>query len=87
MRSASEPELRRIPLEEVCLTILAGGFAKSCSDFLSQTPQPPSDDSVRAAMRVLEDIGAIKSIKKSDLSVSSSGETLTALGQNLAKYV
>jgi len=38
-------------------------------------------------MKVLEDIGAIKSIKKSDLSDSSSVETLTALGQNLAKYV
>lgn len=87
MRSASEPELRRIPLEEVCLTILAGGFAKDCSDFLSQTPQPPSDDSVGAALKVLEDIGAIVSSGTTNGPEASSTERLTALGQHLAKYV
>jgi HrpA-like RNA helicase len=81
MKDATEPELRRIPLEEVCLTILAGGFAKSCADFLSQTPEPPSEDAVHSALKVLEDIGAI--ICSHDSSRST--ETLTALGQHLAK--
>jgi len=87
MRSDSEPELRRIPLEEVCLTILAGGIAESCSDFLLQTPQPPSDDSIKAALQVLEDIGAIVSGNPSGVPGLSSTEELTALGQHLAKYV
>jgi HrpA-like RNA helicase len=86
MKSATEPELRRIPLEEVCLTILAGGFAKSCADFLSQTPEPPSEDAVHSALKVLEDIGAIISSGPRDSPDSSrSTETLTALGQHLAK--
>lgn len=86
MKSASEPELRRIPLEEVCLTILAGGFAKNCTDFLSQTPQPPAEDAVRSALKVLEDIGAIVSRIPADTPISpSSGESLTALGRHLAK--
>jgi HrpA-like RNA helicase len=79
MREATEPELLRIPLEEVCLTILAGGFGKNCSDFLSQTPQPPSNEAVRSAIKVLEDIGAITT------SDSSNNETLTSLGSHLAK--
>jgi HrpA-like RNA helicase len=87
MNSASEPEIRRIPLEEVCLTILAGGFAKSCADFLSQTPQPPAEEAVRSALKILEDIGAITSIRPADSpdSLENDSESLTALGQHLAK--
>lgn len=85
MRSASEPELRRIPLEEVCLTILAGRFAESCTTFLRETPQPPPEDAIRDALQVLEDIGAIASGNTSGIPDSSSTEVLTALGQNLAK--
>jgi HrpA-like RNA helicase len=87
MKGASEPELRRIPLEEVCLTILAGGFAKSCTDFLSQTPQPPLEDAIRSALKILEDIGAIISCRPTDSqnSSASSSESLTALGRHLAK--
>lgn len=88
MKSVNEPEIRRIPLEEVCLTILAAGFAESCSDFLSQTPQPPSDDSVRAALSILESIGAVVSKNSIDgTRGSSSTENLTGLGRHLAKYV
>ena len=88
MKSVNEPEIRRIPLEEVCLTVLAAGFAKSCSDFLSQTPQPPSDDSVRAALTILQGIGAVVSRNFTDgTRESSSTESLTGLGRHLAKYV
>jgi HrpA-like RNA helicase len=86
MREATEPELLRIPLEEVCLTILAGGFSKNCSDFLSQTPQPPLDEAVRSAIKVLEDIGAITTSDFSSNEISPNRkETLTSLGNHLAK--
>ena len=75
MKATSEPELKRVPLEEVCLSILASGLGKDCEDFLRQAPQPPSDESVQAALTVLEEVGAITSERK----------FLTPLGQHLAK--
>jgi len=75
MKATSEPELKRVPLEEVCLSILASGLGKDCEDFLSQAPQPPSDDSVQAALNVLEEVGAI----------TSERNFLTPLGQHLSK--
>jgi len=80
MKASSEPELRRVPLEEVVMQILASGFAQSCGDFLSQAPQPPSDDSINAAITVLKDVGAIES---DDTTLKS--ERLTPLGRHLAK--
>jgi len=74
-KKTSEPELKRVPLEEVCLSILASGLGKDCEDFLRQAPQPPSDDSVQAALNVLEEVGAVTSERK----------FLTPLGQHLAK--
>jgi len=79
MKQASEPELRRVPLEEVCMQILASGFARSCATFLSQAPQPPSDDSIKAAITVLKDVGAIES------NDTTKSERLTPLGRHLAK--
>lgn len=83
MRANSEPELRRVPLEEVCLSILASGFATSCMDFLSQAPQPPPEDSVKAAINVLCEVGAIN-LYETDNS-KRKGERLTPLGNHLAK--
>lgn len=80
MKEANEPELRRVPLEEVCMSILASGFANNCMEFLDQAPQPPSKESVEAAINVLYDVGAIAS--KSDARHS---EHLTPLGKHLAK--
>ena len=59
MKAASEPELRRVPLEEVCMSILASNFAtgRGCLGFLSEAPQPPSPESVEAALNNLEGIG------------------------------
>lgn len=75
LKNNSEPELKRVPLEEVCLSILASGLGKDCEDFLQQAPQPPSNESVQAALNVLEEVGAITSERK----------FLTPLGQHLAK--
>lgn len=83
MKTASEPELRRIPLEEVCLSILASGFSTSCMEFLSQAPQPPTDESVQAAINVLDEVGAIKF--EENARTKRNTERLTPLGQHLAK--
>jgi ATP-dependent RNA helicase DHX57 len=78
MNAATEPEIKRLPLEEVCLTILAAGFARNCVEFLAQTPQPPGDGAVRLALSVLAEIGAVA-------FGPDSTELLTPLGRHLAK--
>lgn len=84
MSPTTLPELQRLPLEEVCLTILAGGLApRGCMDFLSQTPQPPKPDSVQAALLSLEQVGAIV-VPSYDKSTTHS-EKLTPLGMQLVK--
>jgi ATP-dependent RNA helicase DHX29 len=85
MKPASEPELRRVPLEEVCLQILASDFATSCMDFLCQAPQPPSEESVEAAVNVLIEVGAIEVLEEKSSSKRKAVERLTPLGQHLAK--
>ena len=84
MKEAAQPEIRRVPLEDVCLTILAGSFADSCMEFLNQTPQPPSEEAVRSALRVLRDVGAIELVEK-DSKDKKTSEQLTSLGRHLAK--
>ena len=65
------------------MQILASGFAKNCTSFLAQAPQPPSDDHVKAALTVLYDVGAIES--NSNDARRATSERLTPLGQHLAK--
>lgn len=77
MKASTEPELKRVPLEEVCLSILASGMGRSCHEFLKEAPQPPDFASVQAALNVLRDVGAI----------TREVEALTPLGQHLARYV
>jgi ATP-dependent RNA helicase DHX29 len=84
MKPASEPELKRVPLEEICLSILASGFATSCREFLRQAPQPPSDDAIQAALDVLFDVGAIE-LKEVDSRKKTMIERLTPLGHHLSK--
>ena len=86
MKSSIEPELQRIPLEEVCLTILASEFDVSCTRFLSQTPQPPLEDAVLSAIHALEAIGAIKAHYPSQAEpIILQRESLTPLGRLLSK--
>lgn len=81
MKVESEPELRRVPLEEVCMSVLASNFTagRGCLGFLSEAPQPPSTESVEDALSNLEAIGAIV------VSESGTTERLTTLGKHLAK--
>lgn len=66
-----------MPLEEVCLAVLGFNFTSTCSDFLLQTPQPPSIDAIEAAVNGLVEIGAVA--RREEL------ESLTDLGSHLAK--
>lgn len=83
MRNQSIPELQRIPLEEVCLTILSGHLSDNCLDFLIQAPQPPSSDAVQNALKVLEDVGAIEPLIGE--KAHSRTEIITPLGSHLAR--
>ena len=74
MKPQAMPELQRVPLEEVCLSILAGKLANNCLDFLRQAPQPPTEDAVQVALDLLQKVGAI-----------DEAETLTPLGLHLSK--
>ena len=78
MKDQAMPELQRVPLEEVCLSILAGNLSTNCMDFLLQAPQPPSEQSVQAALNILEEVGAIE-------DGDSKVQKLTILGSHLAR--
>ncbi|CAB9507370.1 DExH-box ATP-dependent RNA helicase DExH7, chloroplastic [Seminavis robusta] len=83
MKENAQPEIRRVPLEDVCLSILAGSFASSCMEFLQETPQPPAEEAVRSALRILCDVGAISLI--ADKTKGRESEQLTPLGRHLAR--
>ena len=78
------PELKRTPLEEVCLQIKsmehngmpigAAGGGPSVAAFLGRAIEPPVDQAVENALGLLEDIGALE----------QPGERLTLLGKHLA---
>ena len=87
MAPTTEPELQRLPLEEVCLTILAGRLAShGCATFLNQTPQPPKAQAVTAALTSLEQVGVIRVPQDDDTDKHESVfEQLTPLGLHLAK--
>lgn len=83
MKHQAIPELQRMPLEEVCLSILCGHLSDNCLDFLIQAPQPPSSDAVQSALKVLEDVGAIEPLIGQKLH--SRTEIITPLGLHLAR--
>lgn len=73
MKDQSTPELQRVPLEEVCLTILAGNLSNNCTAFLMQAPQPPPFDSIILALNLLKEVGAIDMVGER--------ESLTTMGK------
>ena len=87
MNKQSVPELQLIPLEKVCLTILAANLATNCLDFFMQAPQPPTNDAVSNALKVLEEVNATELM---DIIVKRQGsgtrdEVITLFGKHLAK--
>lgn len=84
MKRVTEAELKRIPLEEVCLTILASGLSSSCKTFLANAPEPPLGSAIDFALEDLRCIGAI-TIENRGGSADGPYEKLTALGEHLTK--
>lgn len=73
MQAQQTSEIFRVGLEQLCLQVKALGLG-SIEGFLNKVIEPPKDASIRAAVVLLREIGAL-SLKQ---------ENLTALGQHLA---
>ena len=71
MAERPEPEMRRVPLEQLCLSVQAMGV-RDVSAFLAGALTPPESTAVEGAMQVLSQMGAV------------ADRELTALGRHLA---
>lgn len=71
MAERPDPEIRRVPLEQLCLSVKAMGV-DDVRKFLANTLTPPNSTAVESAHELLRRIGALD------------GEILTALGKHLA---
>ncbi|WCJ25069.1 DExH-box ATP-dependent RNA helicase DExH6 [Euphorbia peplus] len=68
------PEIKRMPIEELCLQVkLLDPYCK-IGDFLRKTLDPPVSETIRNAIAVLQDIGAL-----------SQDEELTEIGEKLGQ--
>ena len=72
MAPRPQPEIRRVPLEQLCLSVKATGADRDVAQFLRQTLTPPDDKAIDTALSLLARIGAIDD------------NHLTALGRYLA---
>ncbi|KAI3694040.1 hypothetical protein L1987_76998 [Smallanthus sonchifolius] len=66
------PEIKRTPIEELCLQVKLLDPSCKIQDFLKKTLDPPVSEAIQNAITVLQDIGAL-----------SSDEELTELGEKL----
>ncbi|KAI0122979.1 P-loop containing nucleoside triphosphate hydrolase protein [Xylariales sp. AK1849] len=71
MAERPEPEIRRVALEQLCLSVRAMG-TRDVGSFLARTPTPPATAAVEGALKLLQRMGALD------------GDEMTALGQQLA---
>ncbi|KAJ4311008.1 putative ATP-dependent RNA helicase ucp12 [Fusarium piperis] len=71
MPERPEPEIRRVPLEQLCLSVRAMGM-RDVAGFLGRSPTPPDATAIDGAMKLLQRMGALD------------GDELTAMGQQLA---
>lgn len=71
MLERPEPEIRRVPLEQLCLSVRAMGM-RHVAGFLGRSPTPPDATAIDGAMKLLRRMGALD------------GDELTAMGQQLA---
>lgn len=74
MAARPEPEIRRVPLEQLCLSVKATASTTSqdVRTFLSQTLTPPENAAIDTALAMLHRIGALEN------------SHLTALGRHLS---
>ncbi|KAG9322329.1 hypothetical protein KVV02_001550 [Mortierella alpina] len=73
LAAQQDPEILRIPLEQLCLSVKAMG-EKNVEGFLSRALTPPSLTAIQSALKTLEDLSALD---------GASGE-LTPLGRHMA---
>ena len=71
MAERPDPEIRRVPLEQLCLSVRAMGI-RDVADFLGRSPTPPEARAVEGAVKILQRMGALD------------GDELTALGRQLS---
>ncbi|KAK7516306.1 DEAD/DEAH box helicase-like protein [Phyllosticta citriasiana] len=71
MMERPDPEIRRVPLEQLCLSVKAMGI-KDVASFLAGAITPPDSTAVTGALKLLGRMGAID------------GEEMTALGRHLS---
>ncbi|OJD29398.1 dead deah box helicase [Diplodia corticola] len=71
MMERPDPEIRRVPLEQLCLSVKAMGV-KDVAGFLAGALTPPDSIAVEGALELLGRMGAID------------GDEMTALGRHLA---
>ncbi|KAH6892142.1 P-loop containing nucleoside triphosphate hydrolase protein [Thelonectria olida] len=71
MPERPEPEIRRVPLEQLCLSVRAMGM-RDVAGFLGRSPTPPDATAIDGAMKLLRRMGVLD------------GDELTAMGQQLA---
>ena len=71
MMERPDPEIRRVPLEQMCLSIKAMGV-QDVSGFLASALTPPESTAVEGAVRLLSQMGAI------------TDDELTALGRHMS---
>ena len=71
MAERPEPEMKRVPLEQLCLSVKAMGI-KDTGNFLAEAPTPPDAMAVEGAMRLLHRIGALDC------------DELTSMGEHLS---
>jgi ATP-dependent RNA helicase DHX57 len=72
MAARPDPEIRRVPLEQLCLSVLAMRGVQDAASFLSNTLTPPESVAVEGALDLLHRIGALDN------------QRLTALGRYLS---
>ena len=71
MEDKTKPEIQRIPLEQLCLSVLGMG-SKDVVGTLTRTLSPPKTEALERAISTLREVGALD------------GDQLSALGRHMA---
>ena len=77
MDERTSPEIQRIPLEQLCLSVLGMGWSDVIG-VLSRTLSPPKVEALQRAMTTLKDVGALE-----DDQLSALGRHMTAIPADL----
>ena len=59
LEAYTEPEVRRVPLEQLIMRIKTLQLPGTAADVCGELPEPPAMDAVSASVATLEDLGAL----------------------------